>query len=106
MNNQPTSSVCGISIVGAFFDIYYYYYCYYYYYYYYYLTAIALSPGGSSPTLVQTKIKIRKTTNLAEFCQSAFKNSGRNEEKQGRLKRMFRVYFGRRDILLTKDVTG
>jgi hypothetical protein len=26
------------------------------------LTAIELSPGGSSPTLVQTKIKIRKTT--------------------------------------------
>jgi hypothetical protein len=29
---------------------------------YYYLTAIGLSPGGSSPTLVQTKIKIHKTT--------------------------------------------
>jgi hypothetical protein len=26
------------------------------------LTAIGLSPGDSSPTLVQTKIKIRKTT--------------------------------------------
>jgi hypothetical protein len=26
------------------------------------LTAIGLSPGGSSPTLVQTKIKIYKTT--------------------------------------------
>jgi hypothetical protein len=26
------------------------------------LTAIGLSPGGSSPTLVQTKIKIHKTT--------------------------------------------
>jgi hypothetical protein len=25
-------------------------------------TAIGLSPGGSSPTLVQTKIKIHKTT--------------------------------------------
>jgi hypothetical protein len=25
------------------------------------LTAIGLSPGGSSPTLVQTKIKINKT---------------------------------------------
>jgi hypothetical protein len=39
------------------------------YYYYYYslihsLTAIGLSPGGSSPTLVQTKIKIHKTTKL------------------------------------------
>jgi hypothetical protein len=28
----------------------------------YLLTAIGLSPGGSSPTLVQTKIKIHKTT--------------------------------------------
>jgi hypothetical protein len=28
----------------------------------YLLTAIGLSPGGSSPTLVQTKIKIQKTT--------------------------------------------
>ena len=28
----------------------------------YLLTAIELSPGGSSPTLVQTKIKIHKTT--------------------------------------------
>jgi hypothetical protein len=26
------------------------------------LTAVGLSPGGSSPTLVQTKIKIHKTT--------------------------------------------
>jgi hypothetical protein len=26
------------------------------------LTAIGLSPGGSSPTLVQTKIKIHQTT--------------------------------------------
>jgi hypothetical protein len=26
------------------------------------LTAIGLSPGGSSPTLVQTKIKTHKTT--------------------------------------------
>jgi hypothetical protein len=26
------------------------------------LTAIGLSPGGSSPTLVQTKIKIHETT--------------------------------------------
>jgi hypothetical protein len=26
------------------------------------LTAFGLSPGGSSPTLVQTKIKINKTT--------------------------------------------
>jgi hypothetical protein len=26
------------------------------------LTAIGLSPGGSSPTLVRTKIKIHKTT--------------------------------------------
>jgi hypothetical protein len=26
------------------------------------ITAIGLSPGGSSPTLVQTKIKIHKTT--------------------------------------------
>jgi hypothetical protein len=25
-------------------------------------TALGLSPGGSSPTLVQTKIKIHKTT--------------------------------------------
>jgi hypothetical protein len=31
------------------------------FYYYYLLTAIGLSPGGSSPTLVQTKIKINKT---------------------------------------------
>jgi Na+/H+-dicarboxylate symporter len=31
-------------------------------YYYYLLTAIGLSLGGSSPTLVQTKIKIHKTT--------------------------------------------
>ena len=28
----------------------------------YLLTAIGLSPGGSSPTLVQIKIKIHKTT--------------------------------------------
>jgi hypothetical protein len=28
----------------------------------YLLTAIGLSPGGNSPTLVQTKIKIHKTT--------------------------------------------
>jgi hypothetical protein len=35
---------------------------YYYYYYYYLLTAIGLSPGGSSPTIVQLKIKIHKTT--------------------------------------------
>jgi hypothetical protein len=37
-------------------------YNYYYYYYYFLLTEIELSPGGSSPTLVQTKIKIHKTT--------------------------------------------
>jgi hypothetical protein len=39
-----------------------YYYYYYYYYYWYLLTAIGLTPGGSSPTLVQIKIKIHKTT--------------------------------------------
>ena len=35
---------------------------YYYYLLTHSLTAIGLSPGGSSPTLVQTKIKIHKTT--------------------------------------------
>jgi hypothetical protein len=38
------------------------YYYYYYYYYYYLLTAVGLSSCGSSPTLVQTKIKIDKTS--------------------------------------------
>jgi hypothetical protein len=31
-------------------------YYYYYYYYYYLFTAIRFAPGGSSPTLVQTKM--------------------------------------------------
>jgi hypothetical protein len=34
----------------------------YYYYFIIIITAIGLSSGDSSPTLVQTKIKIHKTT--------------------------------------------
>jgi hypothetical protein len=33
----------------------YYYYYYYYYLFIYLFTAIGFAPGGSSPTLVQTK---------------------------------------------------
>jgi hypothetical protein len=34
------------------------------------LTAVGLSPGGSSPTLVQTKIKIHKTTTKHKTTQN------------------------------------
>jgi hypothetical protein len=38
------------------------------------LTAIGLSPGGSSPTLVQTKIKIHKTTIITKQLQNIEKH--------------------------------
>jgi hypothetical protein len=40
------------------------------FYYYILLTAIGLSPGGSSPTLVQTKIKIHKTKKITKQLNS------------------------------------
>jgi hypothetical protein len=39
------------------------------------LTAIGLSPGGSSSTLVQTKIKIHKTTITTKQLQNINKNT-------------------------------
>ena len=38
------------------------------------LTATGLSPGGSSPTLVQTKIKIHKTTITTKKLQNIKKH--------------------------------
>jgi hypothetical protein len=38
------------------------------------LTAIGLSPGGSSPTLLQTKIKIHKTTTTTKQLQNIKKH--------------------------------
>jgi hypothetical protein len=37
-------------------------------------TAIGLSPGGSSPTIVQTKIKIFKTTKTTKQLQNKKKH--------------------------------
>jgi hypothetical protein len=39
------------------------------------LTAIGLSPGGSSPTLEQTKIKIHKTTITTKQLQNIKKHT-------------------------------
>ena len=41
------------------------FYCYHHHHHHHHLTAIGLSPGGSSPTLVQTKIKIHKTIKIS-----------------------------------------
>ena len=58
-----------------------YYYCYYYYYYYY-LTAVGLPPGGSTPTLVQTKIKIHKITTKQRNKYKTVKISAQTEHRK------------------------
>jgi hypothetical protein len=57
--------------------IYIHYCYYYYYYYYYYLTAFELSACSSSPTLVQTKIKITKRQNNYKTTKQLQNNKGK-----------------------------